>query len=139
MRDSALQHPLHGLCEWRLHNRDRLPRFSQASELGQPAGKEHVVGRVDDGDAHVTNASMRAFNDTLADLGYTVQVKTGQGYFYNFTSARVKRNYDIIVANRRDGNPLPEPYWPLKLVGKGLSSNEMLGNVVEIQIIFPGR
>jgi len=97
-----------------------------------------LVGRVDDSNVHETNSSVRAFNDTLAKQGYTVKVVTGQGYSCEFDSLRVMRNSDIIVANRLNGAPLPEPYWPLKLVGKELSDNEMLGNVIEIQIIFSG-
>jgi DMSO/TMAO reductase YedYZ molybdopterin-dependent catalytic subunit len=97
-----------------------------------------LVGRVDDGDVHVTNASIRAFNDTLALKGYTVKVMSGQGYFREFNSTRVMRNANIIVANGLNGASLPDPYWPLRLVGSGLSNTEMLSNVVEIQIIFPG-
>jgi hypothetical protein len=97
-----------------------------------------LVGRVDDSDVHETNSTVRAFNDTLALQGYTVKVITGQGYSCEFNSTRVMRNPNIIVANRLNGAPLPDPYWPLKLVGSGLISNETLGNVVEIQIIFPG-
>jgi hypothetical protein len=99
-----------------------------------------LVGRVDDGNVHETNSSVRAFNDTLALQGYIVKVVTGQGYSCEFASnsTRYMRSSDIILANGLNGAPLPEPYWPLKLIGKGLLSNEMLGNVVEIQIIFPG-
>lgn len=97
-----------------------------------------LVGRVDDGDVHTTNSSIRAFNDTLAKQGYTVKVITGgQSYSSEFDSLRVMRNANIIVANRLNGAPLPEPYWPLKLVGIDLSDDEMLGNIMEIQIIFP--
>ena len=97
-----------------------------------------LVGRVDDGDAHTTNNTVRAFNDTLALQGYTVKVITGMENSCEFNSTRVMRNPNIILANRLNGAPLPEPYWPLKLVGSGLSDSEMLGNVVEIQIIFHG-
>jgi hypothetical protein len=97
-----------------------------------------LVGRVDDGNPHETNNSVRAFNDTLALQGYTVKVINSQGYSREFNSTRVMRNSKIILANRCNGAPLEEPYWPLRLVGLELSSNEMLINVVEIQIIFPG-
>ena len=104
-----------------------------------------LVGRVDDSDVHETNGSVRAFNDTLALEGYTVKVISGQinpsteqGYSCEFSSTRVMRNSTIIVASGLNGAPLPEPYWPLRLVGSGLSGSEMLINVVEIQIIFPG-
>jgi hypothetical protein len=96
-----------------------------------------LIGRVDDGNVHTTNTSVRAFNDTLALQGYTVKIITGQGYSLEFNSTRVMRKANIIVADRLNGAPLPEPYWPLRLVGSGLSSSEMLSNVVEIQIIFP--
>jgi DMSO/TMAO reductase YedYZ molybdopterin-dependent catalytic subunit len=97
-----------------------------------------LVGRVDDSDAHETNGTVRAFNDTLALQGYTINVMNGQGYSREFNSTRVMRNADIIVANRLNGAPLPEPYWPLRLVGSGLSSSEMLSNIVEVQIVFLG-
>ena len=95
-----------------------------------------LVGRVDDGDVHETNSSVRAFNDTLALHGYTVRVLNGQGYSRDFDSTRVMRNANIMVANGLNSAPLPDPYWPLRLVGSGLSNNEMLSNIVEIQIIF---
>jgi len=98
-----------------------------------------LVGRVDDGNAHQTNGSVRAFNDALALAGYTMKVASGQGYSveFNSTEARFFRSPNIIVANRLNGAPLPNPYWPLRLVGSGLSSSEMLSDVVEIQIVFP--
>ena len=97
-----------------------------------------LVGRVDDGDVHETNSSVRAFNDTLALQGYTIKVLNGQGYSREFNSTTVMRNANIIVANRLNGAPLPNPYWPLRLVGSALSGSEMLSNVIEIQIILPG-
>lgn len=95
-----------------------------------------LVGRVDDGDVHTTNTSMRAFNDTLALQGYTVRVITALGYSYDFNSTTVMRNANIVVADRLNGAPLPDLYWPLRLVGSGLTSSEMLSQVVEIDIVF---
>jgi DMSO/TMAO reductase YedYZ molybdopterin-dependent catalytic subunit len=97
-----------------------------------------LVGRVDDLDAHETNSSVRAFNDTLALQGYTVRVTNGQNYSRDFSSTRVMRNANIIVANGLNGVPLPEPYWPLRLVGSEVQSNEMLSNIAEIEIVFAG-
>jgi DMSO/TMAO reductase YedYZ molybdopterin-dependent catalytic subunit len=96
-----------------------------------------LVGRVDDGNVHETNTSLRAFNDTLALQGYVVLVINGQNYSREFNSTRVMRNGNIIVANTLNGVPLPEPYWPLRLVGSELSNSEMLSNVFEIRIVFP--
>jgi DMSO/TMAO reductase YedYZ molybdopterin-dependent catalytic subunit len=96
-----------------------------------------LVGRVDDGDVHVTNNTVRAFNDTLALKGYTVKVITGLGYSCEFNSTTVMRNPKIIVADRLNGAPLPEPYWPLRLVGSDVPTQEMLSDIVAIEIIFP--
>jgi hypothetical protein len=98
-----------------------------------------LVGRVDDSNIHITNSSVRAFNDTLAISGYTVKISTGKGYSLELNSTTMMRNAKIIVADRLNGSPLPQPYWPLRLVGSALSSSDMLSNVVEIQIVFPTK
>jgi DMSO/TMAO reductase YedYZ molybdopterin-dependent catalytic subunit len=93
----------------------------------------YLIGWIDDkGDIN-----RMEFNDTLAIQGYTVKVINENGGYREFTSLRVLRNSNIIVANTLNGAPLPEQYWPLKLVGSELSDDEMLRNVVEIQVIFP--
>jgi hypothetical protein len=71
-------------------------------------------------------------------MGYIVKVTSSNNLSVEFNSTRVARNGNIIVANRLNGAPLPDQFWPLRLVGSGLSSDEMLINVVKIQIIFPG-
>jgi hypothetical protein len=93
----------------------------------------YLIGWIDDkGDKN-----RMEFNDTLAEQGYTIRVINGKGDYIEFNSTRVKHNSNIIVANTLNGALLPEPYWPLKLVGSGLSDDEMICNIVEIQIIFP--
>jgi len=95
----------------------------------------YLIGWIDDkGDAN-----RMEFNGTLAEQGYTVKVITGQEYSESFNSSTIARNDNIILADRLNGVPLPDTgqYWPLRLVGSGLSSDEMLGNVVEIQMIVP--
>jgi hypothetical protein len=96
----------------------------------------YLIGWIDDrGDVN-----RMEFNDTLAKQGYTVNVITGQGYSESFNSSTIARNNNIILADRLNGAPLPKvgQYWPLRLVGSGLRSDEMLSNVVEIQMIVPG-
>ncbi len=91
-----------------------------------------LVGRVDDDVKH----NGPAFNDALADAGYTVDVVASDGYMVSFDSARVKRNDNIIVANTVNGNPLPDKYYPLRLVGSDLQSNEMAGMIIKIVVHF---
>ncbi|MFA5317605.1 MAG: hypothetical protein WC369_09315 [Dehalococcoidales bacterium] len=93
------------------------------------------VGRVDDDFKH--NRQVGAFNDTVADAGYEVQVITVDGYTQTFTSAEVKRNNHLIVAFQRDGGPLPGYQWPLRLVGPKLDNSQMVGQIATIKVILP--
>jgi DMSO/TMAO reductase YedYZ molybdopterin-dependent catalytic subunit len=92
-----------------------------------------LVGRVDDEVKH----EGPAFNDDLADMGYTVDVVASDGYSVSFESSRIKRNDNIIVAYLVNGNPLPEKYFPLRLVGSDLSKSEMVGMIAEIVVHVP--
>lgn len=87
-----------------------------------------LVGRVDDEIAH----EGPAFNDELAKKGYTVDVVAVDGYTVSFNAARINRNDNIIVANTVNGNPLPDKYFPLRLVGSDLQKNEMAGAIEKI-------
>lgn len=75
-----------------------------------------------------------SFNDLLAFAGYNVRVTASDGYNKTFTSMQVARNDTIIVANRLDGQPLPEDEWPLRIVGNWLSGKMKVGQVVNISL-----
>jgi DMSO/TMAO reductase YedYZ molybdopterin-dependent catalytic subunit len=94
------------------------------------------VGRVDDDFKHNQNEP-GAFNDALADSGYEVIVSAADGYSKTFTSQLVKRNDNMIIAFMRDGSPLPENQYPLRLVGPDLTKGEMVGQVACIEVVFP--
>ncbi|MBN1677550.1 MAG: hypothetical protein JW880_03340, partial [Candidatus Thermoplasmatota archaeon] len=67
------------------------------------------------------------FDDLLAQAGYNVTVTCGvDGYTRSFSSITVARNDTLIVANKLDGVPLPEDHFPLRLVGAGLRSSQMV-------------
>lgn len=88
------------------------------------------VGSVDDEIEH----EGPAFNDALADAGYSIDVITADGYTVTFDAARVKRNDNIIVAYKVNDNPLPDEYFPLRLVGTDLQRNEMAGAITGIKV-----
>jgi len=92
-----------------------------------------LVGRVDDAIKH----EGPAFNDKLADAGYTVDVVASDGYTATFDSSKIKRNDNILVAYQVDGNDLPEKYFPLRLVGSDLTKKEMVGSVEKIIVHVP--
>jgi len=92
-----------------------------------------LVGRVDDDVKH----EGPAFNDALAEAGYTVDVVASDGYTVSFESSRINRNDNLIVAHLVNGNPLPDKYFPLRLVGSDLAKNEMSGMIEKIIVHIP--
>lgn len=92
-----------------------------------------LVGRVDDENAHEDDA----FNDELAEAGYQVDVIAGDGYTVSFESAALARNDDILVAYQLDGEPLPEEYWPLRLVGPDMGKSQWVSNIETIELVLP--
>jgi DMSO/TMAO reductase YedYZ molybdopterin-dependent catalytic subunit len=92
-----------------------------------------LVGEVDDSDSHTENA----FNHTLAEAGYTVEVVGGDGYTVTLNSQNIKENNDILVAFMVNDSELPEKYFPLRLVGSGLQSGQMVGQIARITVNVP--
>jgi DMSO/TMAO reductase YedYZ molybdopterin-dependent catalytic subunit len=87
-----------------------------------------LVGMVDDRDS-------ATFNDTLAAEGYSISSIASDGYSRSVDSALIARNDDIIVANLMNDLPLPEDQYPLRLVGTGLSSGQMVSMIVKIELL----
>jgi DMSO/TMAO reductase YedYZ molybdopterin-dependent catalytic subunit len=91
-----------------------------------------LTGWVDDRQPHEYNAN-------LANAGYTILVKAGDGYTKDFASADVDMSNDFIVANQINGAPLTDS-WPLRLVGDGVAGAEgslggtSVGNIVAIEL-----
>ena len=89
-----------------------------------------LVGSVDDAIQH----EGPAFNDELAAAGYMITVTASDGYSTEFDSAPVARNPDILVANLVDGQPLPEKYFPLRLVSSTLPKSQLVGMMSSIRL-----
>jgi len=79
-----------------------------------------------------------AFNETLAKAGYKVEAVAKDGYKASLDSAPLARQNDVLVASLVNDNPLPEQYFPLRLVGAPLQKNEMVGAISEIDLKIPG-
>ena len=92
----------------------------------------YLVGRVDDAASH-------DFNDELADTGYTVTVTAADGYAKTFSSAFVKLNKGIILANRLNEEVLPENNWPLKLTGPALKKGENVKKAAKITLTITNQ
>jgi DMSO/TMAO reductase YedYZ molybdopterin-dependent catalytic subunit len=92
-----------------------------------------LVGEVDDSDSHTENA----FNHTLADAGYTIDVVGGNGQTITLDSKTIKENNDILVAFMVNDGELPQQYFPLRLVGSGLQNSQMVGQITRITVNVP--
>jgi len=91
-----------------------------------------LAGRVDDETKHGDNA----YNEQAADKGYEIHVVTADGTRIVLSSARVKRNNNIIVAYLVNNNPLDDKDFPLRLVGSDLQPNEMVGRINKINLMM---
>jgi DMSO/TMAO reductase YedYZ molybdopterin-dependent catalytic subunit len=91
-----------------------------------------LVGFVDDDDQHSNNA----FNDELAETGYSVVIIAEDGYQITIASKDIVRNNDYIIANTLDGVPLPETGddWPLRLVGSAVSGKTSISQIASIKL-----
>jgi DMSO/TMAO reductase YedYZ molybdopterin-dependent catalytic subunit len=94
-----------------------------------------LVGRVDDDVKHET----RAFNDRLAEAGYTVEVVAADGYSVSFDSETIMFDNELLVAHLMDDQPLESKHFPLRLVGPNLSKREMVSQIAQIVIRAPGE
>jgi DMSO/TMAO reductase YedYZ molybdopterin-dependent catalytic subunit len=87
-----------------------------------------LVGLVDDQDP-------AAFNDELAEIGYSIKIIASDGYNRSLESALIARNDEILVANQMNGLPLPDDYDPLRLVGTGLTTGQMVSMIAKIELL----
>jgi DMSO/TMAO reductase YedYZ molybdopterin-dependent catalytic subunit len=92
-----------------------------------------LVGEVDDEDSH----SDIAYNRSLADTGYSVDIVGGDGYKVTLDSKTIKLNNQILVAFLVNDGELPEKYYPLRLVGTDLKNNQLVGQVNKIIVNVP--
>ena len=91
-----------------------------------------LVGEVDDQIEH----EGLAYNEKLADIGYLIQIVATDGYSVTLESAMTKRNNDLLVAYVVNENPLPDKYFPLRLVGNPLQKNQLIGAIDSINLII---
>jgi hypothetical protein len=93
-----------------------------------------LAGRVDDDKTHKNGA----FNDSLADRGYEIEVIAGDRSA-KFTSQEIKRNNNIIVACKMNGLSLPADIGPLMLVGKGVDKARQVEQITSIKLSISPR
>jgi DMSO/TMAO reductase YedYZ molybdopterin-dependent catalytic subunit len=94
-----------------------------------------LVGRVDDDVSH----DGPAYNRDLAQAGYQVKITSDDGKTVEIDSKTMYYNRKLLVAYKLNGQPLTGDYWPLRLVGDGLSAENMIGKVSQIEALVPAK
>ncbi len=89
-----------------------------------------IVDGKDDPEGHYL------FDDDLARRGYEVRIVASDGFTATVNSTMLWRNDKIILAYLKDGDILTDE-WPLRLVGEGLSSKQMVKNIARIEMVLP--
>jgi DMSO/TMAO reductase YedYZ molybdopterin-dependent catalytic subunit len=89
-----------------------------------------VAGLVDDAKKHDAGA----YNAALARKGYDIQIETTEGKVVTIDSRDIAGKSSVILSSKVDGGELPDEYFPLRLVGPGLSEAQMPGGIARIVV-----
>jgi DMSO/TMAO reductase YedYZ molybdopterin-dependent catalytic subunit len=91
-----------------------------------------LAGRMDDDLTH----DGPAFNRDLSNAGYQIELVASDGYTTTVDSAAAYYNRGIVVANQVNDGPLPDKYFPLRLVGEELDKGQRAGALTEIRLLM---
>ena len=89
-----------------------------------------LVGEVDDADSH----SEVAYNRLLADTGYAIDIINKNGDTITLDSKAIKEDNQVLLANSVNEGELPDMYYPLRLVGSNVQSDQMIGQVTSVVV-----
>jgi len=89
-----------------------------------------IAGLVDDGQKHDAGA----YNARLAEKGYEIQIETIDGEVITIDSRVIAGKDSVVLTSKVDGGELPDEYFPLRLVGPGLSEAQMPGGIARIVV-----
>lgn len=85
------------------------------------------------GDDAIKHEGLCYVNELALD-GYDVELLASDGYSAVVSSIDAHRNEAFVLATTVDGNPLPEKYFPMRLVGEGLEKSSMVGALSEVNL-----
>jgi len=89
-----------------------------------------VAGMVDDKKRHGAGA----YDAAAARAGYDIVIETATGKVVTIDSRDITGRQDVVLAGKVDGGELPDEYFPLRLVGSGLSEADMPGGIARIVV-----
>ena len=89
-----------------------------------------VTGMVDGGKKHGPGA----YDAALAKKGYEIQIESADGKVVTIDSKAIAGKTDVVLAGKVGGGELPDSYFPLRLVGPGLTEAQMPGRIQRIVV-----
>jgi DMSO/TMAO reductase YedYZ molybdopterin-dependent catalytic subunit len=89
-----------------------------------------VAGLIDDKKRHGAGA----YDAAAARRGYDIVIETATGEVVTIDSRDIADRQDVVLAGKVGGGELPEEYFPLRLVGPGLSEAQMPGSIARIVV-----
>jgi DMSO/TMAO reductase YedYZ molybdopterin-dependent catalytic subunit len=89
-----------------------------------------VAGLVDDKKKHGEGA----YDARAAQKGYDIVIEGADGTVTTIDSRDIAGKDDVVLSAKVDGGELPEEYFPLRLVGPGLSEAQMPGRIARIVV-----
>jgi DMSO/TMAO reductase YedYZ molybdopterin-dependent catalytic subunit len=92
-----------------------------------------VCGLLDDHKRHGAGD----YNAALAKRGYKILIESADGKVVTIPSQLIAGRDDIILSGKMNGSDLPDPYFPLRLVGPGLTQQQMPGRIARIVLRLP--
>ena len=90
-----------------------------------------VAGLVDDGQEARRRRLQR---EGSRKRGYEIQFETAGGEVVTIDSRDIAGKDSIVLSSKVDGGELPDEYFPLRLVGPGLSEAQMPGGIARIVV-----
>jgi DMSO/TMAO reductase YedYZ molybdopterin-dependent catalytic subunit len=92
-----------------------------------------VCGLLDDHKRH----GPHAYNAALAKRGYDILIESADGKVVTIPSRLIAGRQNIILAGKMDSRDLPGGFFPLRLVGPGLTQLQMPGRIARIVLRLP--
>ena len=84
--------------------------------------------------AWVDDTQPHDYDYNQAVAGYTITLIDDEGNSIEIDSNDTANSNDYIIANKLNGVALTGTDWPLRLVGEGVSTENSIGNIVEIDL-----
>jgi DMSO/TMAO reductase YedYZ molybdopterin-dependent catalytic subunit len=92
-----------------------------------------VCGLLDDHKRHGAGD----YDAALAKRGYKILIESADGTVVTIPSQLIAGRDDIILSGKMNGSDLPDAYFPLRLVGPGLTQQQMPGRIARIVLRLP--